>query len=266
MSTQLVTPVGRIVFGNPLKGRVKTDQNNNPVIGQDGQPVTEWVFGLAIPKAECGELFQAMQAEAATVFPNNTTPANFAWKFKDGDAAENAGKEGWAGCIVLVIATQAFAPRVVQLQGGAYVDMTDGIKAGDYVQAAVDLRAHSGKPGVRGSVPGLYVNPQMIRFIGYGEAISNGPDATALFGTSTPALPAGASATPVAPAAPMPTAAPAQAAMPGTPAAPAPAAPQPAAPVQPAHDFVQNATGTPGNAAPVAAPQPAGLPGFPGQA
>lgn len=213
----IVTPVGRIVWGNPLNGRDKTDQQNNPVINpQTGQPVKQWSFGLAISKQEAGAIFQAMQQEAATVFPNGA-PQNFAWKFKDGDGLDDKGipfanREGYAGCIVLSISTEAFAPRVVRLIGGAYQSMTEGVKTGDYVRVALNIKAHAGKMGVRGSVPGLYINPTAIEFVGYGAEIVSGPDASTLFGGVPVALPPGASATPLAPAGPMPGAA---GAMPG---------------------------------------------------
>lgn len=261
----IITPAGRIVWGNPLNGRDKTDNNNQVVINpQTGQPVKQWSFGLAIPKNECGALFQAMQQEAAALFPTGV-PQNFAWKFKDGDGLDDKGipfanREGYAGCVVLSISTEAFAPRVVRLVGGSYQQMVEGIKTGDYVRVAIGIKGHAGKPGVRGSVPGLYINPSMIEFIGYGQEIISGPDASTLFGGQSVALPPGASATPVASAQPMPTGYP----QPGAPVAapaPVPQAPayqQPAAPGMPGN-FPQPAQ--PGQPAPVA-----GVPSMPGNA
>ena len=81
----------------------------------------------------------------------------------------------------------------------------------------------------------------MVELVGSGEEIVTGPDGNAVFG-GAPAgvLPAGASATPLAPATPMAAPAP-QAAAPAPMAAPAPqaAAPTPApSNVQPAPDFL----------------------------
>lgn len=270
MPTQFTTGAARIVWGNPLIAKPKTDQNNRPVLDDQGKPIMQWSFGIAIPKAEAAGLYQAMQAEAATLYPQGV-PQNFAWKFKDGDGLDDQGKpfstrEGYAGHIVLSVSTESFAPRVVRLNGGAYSDMTDGVKTGDYVRVALTLKAHSGKANVRGSVPGLYMNPQMVEFLGYGEAIINGPDAMTVFGGQQVALPPGASAVPLAPPGAMPGA-PAPypttpGAMPGAPAF-APAAGYPSAnpagypaapatppttaypsnvpPAPPAHDFVRNA-------------------------
>jgi len=292
MPTPITTGPARIVWGNPINGRPKIDQNNRPVLDDQGKQITQWAFGIAIPKADFGPLWQAMTSEAQTVFPQGV-PANFAWKIKDGDGLDDQGKpfntrEGYAGCYVLSVSTESFAPRVVRLNGGAYSDMTEGIKTGDYVRVALNLKAHSGKLGTRGSMPGIYVNPVMVEFLGYGEAIQHGPDAMAVFGGQTVALPPGASAVPLAPQGNMPVL-PMPAAMPGVPLGnPTHHAPRPgfapavvpggmnyaatAQPVHtttaypsnvpPAHDFVTNAA--PGMmGTPPTIPAHAGMPGFP---
>lgn len=292
----ITTGAGRIVWGSPINGRpVVDDRTKQPKLDKNGQPMTQWAFGLAIPKAEAGPLMQALQQAAAEVFPSGT-PGNFSWKLKDGDGVDKNGqpysaREGYAGCYVIAVSTTAFQPQVVKNVNGAYVETTE-IKTGDYVRAALSLKAHQSQ------TPGVYVNPVMVEFIGYGEAIQNGPDAMTVFGGQQVALPPGASAVPTAPTAampvpgmpmpapnapvpptpgmpipgqPMPGGAPAPAPAPvpaaGQPpmAAPAAAAPgMPTAspgnpPVQPAHDFVQNA-GQP--AAPGQPAMPAGGPAW----
>lgn len=272
MSTPITTGAARIVWGNPLTGKPKTDQNNRPILDDQGKQIMQWAFGIAIPKAEFGAIWQAMNTEAMTLYPQGV-PQNYAWKFKDGDGLDDQGKpfntrEGYTGNIVLTVSTESFAPRVVRLNGGAYSDMLDGIKTGDYVRVAINLKAHSGKAGTRGSVPGLYVNPVMVEFLGYGEAIQNGPDAMAVFGGQQMALPPGASQVPLAPAGAMPGApgapqpgftAPGQfMPQPGTPMAHAPAAGHPGTPVasfqtpqgQTAFHSSQPAPGQPQYAAP----------------
>lgn len=264
----IITPVGRIVWGNPLVAKQRRDDNNKPKLKDDGTPDMVYSFGLAVPKNLAGEIFQAMTQEAMGVFPNGQYPADFAWKFVDGDGADRKGqpyarRTGYAGHIVIAIESN-FPIKTVQLVGGAYQDMTAGVKTGDYVMVGLDIVGHGQKPGVRMSKPGLYINPKMVRFVGYGEEINNGPDAANMFGTGEVVLPPGASAVPTATAAPMPGF---PQAAPGFPqAAQAPGFPQAALMAQPpgfppAHDFVANA-GQPGF--PAAAPAAPGMmPGFP---
>lgn len=236
--TNITTPVGRVVWGHPTKGRQKTDNDDKPVFGDDGKPVIQYAFGLAIPKTLIGEVQNVMRAEAATIFPQGA-PSGFAWKVADGDGLDSNGKpfntrEGYAGCFVLAISTESFAPRVVRYEGGAYV-AHDQIKCGDFVRLALDVKAHASNPKKQGSKPGLYLNPGLIQFVGYGTEIVNGPDPMTAFGNQPVALPPGASATPIVPTAPLPGF--------GAPGA-APAAANPVAP----------SSGFPGSSSPTASP------------
>jgi len=266
MSQQIVTPVGRIVWGHPNKGEIKKDQKTKQPVIRDGQQVQQWVFGLAIPKNDFIEhVWPAMQATAAEVYPSGV-PSNFSWKYKDGDSIDNKGKpysdrDGYAGCYVLTISTEAFAPQVYKQENGSYRQMQpEEVKTGDYV--AVNVNFVGNKPSNPTHTPGLYVNPNGIVHVGYGaEIVSAGGDPDELFAGAQFALPAGASAQPVAPAA-MPAMMPQQAAP-----LPAPAMmPQQAAPLPaPATDFVQNAGMMPQQAAPSlgqATPLPL-MPGMP---
>ncbi|MEH6358961.1 MAG: hypothetical protein V7745_08225, partial [Pseudomonadales bacterium] len=277
MPISVITPVGRIVWGNPLNGKQKTDNNGQPMTGADGLPKMEWAFGLAVPKDQFDvsqkqgdpSLSAGMQTEAATLFPQGV-PLTFAWKMKDGDLPEHSAKTGWAGCYVIAIATQAVAPPTGRFVNNTFTPMVEGVKAGDYVRAAITVKAHPGKAGAIGSKAGLYLNPDMVDFVGYGEAIVSGPDANTLFGAAPQAvLPPGASATPIAAAGVMPgapAAAPQAQGMPaqgfyqppgsvpngavamGVPVQQSTTVQSPmGVPVQPAHDFVQNA-GMPGQA------------------
>lgn len=280
---EIDTGVGRIVWGHPNKSQHKRDQQNN-VVMKDGKPVEVWNFGLAIPRQHFETvIWPAMSAEAATAFPN--TPPSFSWKFKDGDnGIDRQGKrlserEGYAGHYVLSISTEAFAPTVVQFNPatGQYRQMSpEEIKCGDYVATKVQLKVNV--PTNSSHTPGLYVNPVLIDFAGYGQPIvsANAPDPNATFGGRTYALPPGASATPIAaapgftppgaqpmPGAPAPM--PGQQPMPGYPA-PQPQYAPPAQPMQqpqqpymppPAPDFVHGAPQQPAPqyAPPVQQPQ-----------
>lgn len=258
MATQILTPVGRIVWGHPGKSQVKKDQKTKQPILRDGKPVEQWAFGIAFPKDVFNaQIWPQLHAEASTVYPQGFPPT-FSWKFKDGDSIDRAGKpysarEGYAGHFVLTISTEAFAPPMFKFENGTYRQITaDEIKCGDYV--VLNLNAKANKPLDVSHTPGVYINPNGIELVGYGqEIVSAGANPDDMFGAGGQqrALPAGASLTPVssAPAGTaLPNAAPTYAAPVATPAMPT-AAPLPA----PAHDFVHAATGAP-PAPPVAVP------------
>jgi len=244
---EITSGVGRIVWGHPLKGRGKTNQQKQPVM-KDGKQVIQWAFGVAFPKNEFGGVWQIMQQQAMTLFPSGQFPPGFAWKYDDGDGIDSKGqsfanREGYKGCIVLAISTEAFAPRVVRLVNGAYVQVAENeIKTGDFVRVGLDIKPHGPNPQAPGSQAGLYVNPTLVEFVGQGDEIVSGADPTSVFGGQNVALPPGArpiGSMPPASAAPLPipSAAPAPMPMP----APAPMAPpmamvpgNPPAPVMPA--------------------------------
>lgn len=227
MSTQIVTPPGRIVWGNPLVGREKKDNAGQRVL-KDGKPVLEYQFGLAIPKNLFSELGAAMQAEAQAACPQGI-PADFAYKMKDGDTDRDSkgqplsAKAGYAGCYILACSTE-FPIPVYKRNGDAFEQLVQGVKTGDFGRAQLTINGHGRAVGKMGAKPGLYINPNMFEFLGYGEEIRGAVNPDAAFGTPAP-LPTGASASPVA-SGPPPSAAPFQ------------SAPQaPAAPVQPDNAF-----------------------------
>lgn len=293
-SAEVLTEVGRIVTGHPLKMVPVTDDDGKPVLKEDGSPKMQINFGLALPKASFGNVSAAMGAAAVGI--PGADQAGFAWKYKDGDTAVDqrgnryADKPGMAGCYIIFISTEIRdLCKVFRNVGpGQYQEMTEGeVKCGDFVRVKLNIVGHGAHPQKRGSKAGLYLNPVGVEFIGYGEAIFSGPNAAEMFGTAPAAvLPPGASATPIA-AAPsftppgIPVAAPApgptpMSAPPGIVPVAAPATPMPSpvglpspapiaspsnspmpTPVAPAHDFVQNAVGGPPGAPSPVAPAPA---------
>lgn len=282
MPTEFLTPVGRIVWGHPLKPQKKVDQNTKQPVLRDGKEVEQWAFGLAIPKDQFAQsVWPYMQQEAATGYPNGV-PGKFSWKYKDGDTDTDAKGnlystyEGRAGCYILTISTEAFAPPVYKQENGQYQQIeAHEIKTGDFV--AVNLNLKVNVPTNHTHTPGLFVNPNGVILVGYGdEIVSSSFDPNEAFGGQQFQLPPGASATPTMGSAPLPSG------MSGAPApvaAPQPvqqSAPLPNAGVQsqqpastapantmppPATGFVQNAGVPPVQPAPVAAPgMPQGLP------
>ena len=249
MPTECKTPVGRIVYGNPGKPQHKTDQKGVKIL-KDGQPINQWSFGVAFSKADFErDIWPAMAAEIASGFPNGTPP-QFAMKYKDGDTGiDRNGKplrdrDGYAGCYVLSISTEAAPPSIFKLNDRGTYDQFDpaGIKTGDYIALGINFVVNV--PTDRTHTPSLYVNPLAIIFVGYGQPIVSAAavDPNAMFGGQTFALPPGASAAPIAgtPVAGMPgmggptAPAPLPGGMQGTPAPMAPpAAPAPVAPPPP---------------------------------
>lgn len=247
-------PAGRIVGGDPNKYEQATDYyTKQPKLDRNNQPLKEHRIDLAINKAEfLQQVWPYILQEVAKVYPQygNTTPdqlmnSKFAWKIIDGDSnacpqgsqiAYNT-RDGYAGCYIIKLRTNAYLPKTFKFENGAYRQVqAEEIKTGDYIIANVNINVHTEKDG------GIYWNPNAYELVGYGQAIKgSGADPMKLFGGQPSAVPAGASATPI-------SSAPATAQMPMPQQAPAMQAPmaQPVAqPAQampaPAYDFVANA-------------------------
>lgn len=205
MPTECKSGVGRIVWGNPLKGQQKKDPNTKQVILKDGQPVIQHSMGVAFPKAEFQQMvWPAMSQEVMSGYPSGQVPSKFAWKYIDGDSVDGQGqpysrKEGYAGNIILTITSNTgFPPPVYKFNPATrnYDQVAaDGIKTGDFVVVGLSFQVHI--PTDRTHTPSLYVNPQAIELVGYGAAIMAGADPMELFGGQQYQLPAGASLTPI---------------------------------------------------------------------
>lgn len=202
---------GRLVFvvGDLFKGRQKVDQNTRqPMVDQQGQPIMEYGFGLAVPKSvlsqsgvgQPGEIWAAMHEEAYQIYPSRQLPPDFAWKYKDGDGVDHNGssfatREGYSQNLVFALTTR-LPIKYFKHEGAGLVMVNEGIKCGDFVQVQVQVKAH-GKMGQ--GKPGLYLNPMAVLFLGYGKEIVNTPSGEQIFGNAAPPLPPGASATPLSP-------------------------------------------------------------------
>lgn len=196
---------GRIVWasGDLFKGQLKTKfGSKEPVLDEQGQQVREYGFGLAIPKTSLNSdpdnIWTVLHSEAMKLFPQ--IPPGFAMKFKDGDGVDDKGqpfssREGYAGHIVLSCITRIPIQWYI-FQNGQNIITNEGIKCGDYVNVQLQVRAHG---AIGQGKPGLYVNPLAVQLVGYGKEIVNRPQGNDIFGMSQPAVPQGASATPIAP-------------------------------------------------------------------
>lgn len=232
MGTEFISPVGRLVGGDPWKGNT-TDFQNQPLVvktgANAGQPRTEYFVQIAIPKTnpDFNAFYATIVAESRAAFPSlfdaagNCVFAAFAFKVSDGDdqtvnlkGKRPCDREGFPGHWIVNF-SGGFAPKCYNLAHAPLLDPTS-IKRGDYVRISGMCNGNNSA-----TTPGVYLNPGLIELVGYGEAITSGPDAAVVFATPA-ALPAGASATPLAGPGPPPVAP-----VPGVPAPIAAVAPVP---------------------------------------
>jgi len=220
MTINVLTPVGRLVQGSAFDAYTK-DIEGNPLKNKEGLPRVRYFMALAVPKTDpkINDFLREIVGVARAAFPTlfdaagNCTHAEFAYKFADGDLTPE--KEGFAGCWILKF-SGGFAPKCYTRGGEAVITDPQGIKRGYFIRISGTC---AGNASARR--PGVYLNPQMIEFVGYGEEIIGGADSKEVFGAAPAALPPGASATPFAPQVPL-----------------APAAPAPATTVQPHPGFL----------------------------
>lgn len=267
MSTEFITPVGRIVQGNPMEKQT-TDQQGKPLTIKTGpnagQPTQSYFVALAFAKNDPAwpAFHEVLRNTARTAWPQffdaagNCTNPSLSMKIIDGDGVDRQGqpwsaKEGFAGHWVVRFAS-TFAPKCFHV--GKYDPMQQiqdpaAIKRGWYGRVSGTVAGNNNAQN-----PGIYVNLSLFELSAEGVEIVSGPQASTVFGASTPALPAGASPlrnVPPAVGAP---------ALPATPAAPGPGAPAPTftAPGLPTSPAVPVASGfAAGIAAPPAPPTPA---------
>lgn len=266
-----ITPVGRVIWGS-IYERATEDYDGKPYEAGKGP----YQFGLAIRKDDPGvgdmltKIYQQAMAGYATnaglqqrigqEWQSGFAGLSFRFKIKDGDKPNAQGQinDNARGCWVFSMQTsldfKACNAQNVEIdkkaiERGYFVDVHLGVKVNDNVDATA----------------GVYLNPNVVRLIAYGEKIVGGISIDDAFkGHAAPVnLPPGASATPLAPGG-MP-------AMPGAsgaaPAATSPAAQPVATPPMPTAS-PSSMPGAPGGGAPAAQPHTAfvtGLPPLPGQ-
>lgn len=261
---QFTSPVGRMAQGSWFEPQT-TDMNGKPRLIQSGpkagQPSPQFFAALAFSKndplwpAFYGEIMGEAAAAWPSLFPQGPTGPctlpTFSSKIIDGDGYDTTGKawntrEGYAGHWIVRFGS-SFAPKVFPV--GHYAPHEQIFEAaqakrGWYyrIVGTIDSNRQANKPG-------LYVNVAGADLCGYGSEIVTGPDVGETLSRSVaPALPAGASATPIAgPALHVTPVAPA---LPAAPAAPiqhapyvAPMMAPPAPPPVPVHRMTAKAAG-----------------------
>ena len=197
-------PPGRFVSGSLTEKRTKDGRNLD--IMPDKQ---RYEFGVAIAKTspETAAFFQALvplihqafvgtpqQSAVGPVIDNwARTLDGFSGKISDGDRpAKATGKvnSNTAGHYVIWFSSN-YQTSCYSMDGQPM--SADAIKRGYYVDINASIAANS---NVVGDGIGIYVNPQLIRFVQIGEEIRGGPD----HGAMLAAMPAQIGQIPGAPA------------------------------------------------------------------
>lgn len=255
------TSVGRFVSGS-LTDKRDTDMDDRPIPADKQQ----FEIGIAFRKDDpkLPQIFQGIAAHAwqefardpnaqqkigtaAQYFPAHPQALDgFSWKISDGDKPNRKGQvsEHTRGHYVFYFKS-SYAIKCANQQNAEIP--ADQIKRGYFVDVSFTTAGN----GEQGDRAGMYLNPEFVRLIAYGEEIRGGVSAAEAFANApVPSqLPPGASAMPVA----------------GNPAALPAGAPAGGMPTgMPGLPQGQGAPGFPMNGAPTGMPAsmpPAGMPG-----
>lgn len=198
-------PVGRMIGGSVHKSYPKKDDAGMPVLDKMGKPVSEFSFGVAIPKGPEQHWSQTPWGKTiydigAAAHPKFVSLPTFAWKIKDGDSTvpnrngrRPCDSEGAAGCWVVWF-KQQWAPKLVTDKGSTQLIEDESIVPGYYVEVYASIQANVPK---KNGLPGVYINPIAVNRVAYGERIINSDVDTSSVGFGASPLPAGASLTPI---------------------------------------------------------------------
>jgi hypothetical protein len=203
--TELIVD-GRLVWGSLVQKQKVNFTTKKPEFNEKGEPIMITEFGLAVPKPgpllsnkqvdNFNKLWGAIHSEAGKQgfqYPN----PNFKFKFVDGDTGKKADGSPfpsyYKGHIVIACSTR------IPVKLYKWVSQTDvgpatveDFNLGCFVQVSLMIKGHAAPNA------GLYINPSMVCFYSYGEAIVASADPAAIF-TTRPELPQGGSFTPIAP-------------------------------------------------------------------
>jgi hypothetical protein len=175
---------------------------------REGEPRKDYFMAIAVEKTNpyVGELKSTIEGVARKAFPDLHGPdgtvkpgVELSMKITDGDStkANKKGKrpcdkEGYPGCWVFGFTTSN-GPVDCYTKGGAQrIADPKEIKTGYYVR--INGSAAGNKST---SNPGVYLNPNMVELVAYGEEINSRPSGSDVFGGAPEeALPAGATAAP----------------------------------------------------------------------
>jgi len=198
---QVTSPVARIVQGSVgLRDKLDRKTRQPKIDPKTGEKIRECFIALAIPKTDpaFNEIYAQMVAIAKAKYPGKFDPATgqlkpnvrFAMKLVDGDGYDNDGelnskKEGFAGHWVLKLNTR-FAPRCHP--AGRYDPASEIqnpesiIKCGHWVRVSFTIDDNGVEDGDPEAIPGLFLSPTLIEYVGIGAEITQGLSAQDAFG------------------------------------------------------------------------------------
>jgi hypothetical protein len=196
-------PAGRFVLGSLTERQMKDNQGRdrkNPTLFvavaiDKRTPGIDQIIGNIIGFARHTYQFVngGQQVQPRLAQPNFAAKSGFAWKIKDGDADPKwAAREGCQGCWIFCFGT-SFAPARCCDMNNVQLD-ANAINLGDYVEIFCSV----GINGEVGDTAGLYLNPNGVKLVGYGQRIiPAGQSFEQMFAGRPSTLPPGASPTPI---------------------------------------------------------------------
>lgn len=207
MKQAFLTPVGRLVQGDPFEAQTKNMQGQ-PLMTMSGQPTQRYFIAVAFRKDDqaFGQFWQLLEQVGRASFPQlgQIPPpwdprCRFSWKVMDGDGVDdngkpNSNKEGFAGHWVVKFSS-SFAPRIFHAghyQPHEQIQDPKTVKRGYFVRVSGSMEGNG-----NAQKPGVYVNLDMVEFAGIGPEIVSGPDAASVFGAQAGVLPQGAQPLPM---------------------------------------------------------------------
>ncbi len=203
----LITPGGRLIMGS-LTTKGAKDHENKPIPPEKQR----YFFGLAVPKTTPGvmELINQLWVMAATDYAQvplvmaqinqGLAAKDFSFKIDDGDAPSydkrtgqlKAPNENAKGCFIFKFSTN-FEVNCCDALG---VDISrNDVKIGDYAAVVFSSMIN----GKNDDTAGIYLNPNAVCRLGFGDAISGGAPASQMFAGRIPTPPPGATQMPTMP-------------------------------------------------------------------
>lgn len=195
-------PPGRMVGGSTHEPQTKDMQ------GRDREKPSLY-FAVAVPKTDprVAEVLNIIANTARAFYGNHPTikaqldmglnAHNFAWKVSDGDSEKERVRPGRAGCWIFHFSTSFESIQCGDSQNNQIDPKT--IKPGYYIDVSASVKANE----LLDKNAGVFLNPRGVRLLGYGEEIPIGQTIGQMFADVPAALPAGASALPVATGVPL---------------------------------------------------------------